>query len=60
MYDGRERQSNTGTITARSRHKGGVGVAMCDASVGFIDDSIDLQTWQALSTVAGGESVVVP
>jgi prepilin-type N-terminal cleavage/methylation domain-containing protein/prepilin-type processing-associated H-X9-DG protein len=49
-----------GTITARSRHPGGVGVAMCDASVGFVSDSIDLATWQALSTAAGGESSTSP
>ena len=46
----------TGNITARSKHGGGVGVAMCDDSVNFVSDSIDLNTWQALSTAKGGET----
>lgn len=45
------------TVTARSRHPGGVGVAKCDASVGFVPDSISLATWQAMSTIAGRENV---
>jgi prepilin-type N-terminal cleavage/methylation domain-containing protein len=45
-----------GNITARSRHPGGVGVAMCDASVMFVDNSIDLATWRAMSTPSGGET----
>ncbi len=42
---------------ARSRHPGGVNVAMCDGSVRMISDSIDLETWQALGSKAGGEPV---
>jgi len=44
------------SLVARSRHGGGVNAAMCDASVSFISDSIDLNTWQWLSTRAGGET----
>jgi prepilin-type processing-associated H-X9-DG protein len=40
---------------ARSRHPGGVNVAMCDGSVRMVNDSIDLNTWRALSTIHGGE-----
>ena len=40
---------------ARSRHSGGVGVAMCDGSVRFVPNSISLGTWRALSTSQGGE-----
>jgi prepilin-type N-terminal cleavage/methylation domain-containing protein/prepilin-type processing-associated H-X9-DG protein len=40
---------------ARSRHTGGVNVAMCDGSVHFINNRISLQTWQALGTMDGGE-----
>jgi prepilin-type processing-associated H-X9-DG protein len=40
---------------ARSKHPGGVNVAMCDGSVRFVNDSIDLNTWRALSTIHGGE-----
>lgn len=40
---------------ARSRHPGGVGVLMCDASVQFVAETINLQTWRAVSTISGGE-----
>ena len=43
------------TLAARSRHTGGVEVMMCDASVQFLSDSIDILTYRALSTQAGGE-----
>jgi len=43
--------------TARSKHTGGVNVAMCDGSVHFFTTSIDLATWQALGTSAGGEVI---
>jgi prepilin-type N-terminal cleavage/methylation domain-containing protein/prepilin-type processing-associated H-X9-DG protein len=40
---------------ARSRHPGGVNAAMCDASVRFVTDGIDLRIWRALATREGGE-----
>ena len=40
---------------ARSRHTGGVNVAMCDGSIRFVSDNLNLQTWQALGTMNGGE-----
>jgi prepilin-type N-terminal cleavage/methylation domain-containing protein/prepilin-type processing-associated H-X9-DG protein len=42
---------------ARGRHAGGVNVTMGDGSVRFIKDSINIFTWQALSTTQGGEVV---
>lgn len=39
------------SLTARSRHTGGVVAAMCDGSVRFVSDSVDIGTWQALSTM---------
>ena len=40
-----------------SRHPGGVNVLMGDGSVKFVKDSIDLATWRALGTRAGGEII---
>jgi prepilin-type N-terminal cleavage/methylation domain-containing protein/prepilin-type processing-associated H-X9-DG protein len=57
------RQMDCGDVTyfssahmaARSYHPGGVNTAFCDGSVKFIKDSINLTTWKALGTRAGGE-----
>ena len=40
---------------ARSRHTGGVQAALADGSIHFISNSINLDTWRALSTARGGE-----
>jgi prepilin-type N-terminal cleavage/methylation domain-containing protein/prepilin-type processing-associated H-X9-DG protein len=42
-------------VGVRSRHSGGVNAAMVDGSVHFIRDSIDINTWRALSSARGGE-----
>ena len=42
---------------ARSRHLGGVNVAMADGSVRFARDSIAIRTWRALSTTRGAEVI---
>jgi len=44
-------------VTARSHHIGGVQAARADGSVQFISQNIDLMTWRALGTRAGGEVV---
>jgi prepilin-type N-terminal cleavage/methylation domain-containing protein/prepilin-type processing-associated H-X9-DG protein len=44
-------------LTATSNHPGGVNVAFCDGSVKFIRDTINLPTWWALGTRAGGEVI---
>src|SRR6476620_10771306 len=36
---------------ARSYHLGGVNVAMCDGSVRFISDNINIGTWNAMGTM---------
>jgi prepilin-type N-terminal cleavage/methylation domain-containing protein/prepilin-type processing-associated H-X9-DG protein len=41
--------------TASSAHPGGVNVVMCDASVQFAADGIDLAIWRAMGTREGGE-----
>lgn len=43
------------TMASRSRHPGGVSIAMCDASVRMVTDGIDLQVYRAISTRAGDE-----
>ena len=40
---------------SRSRHTGGVNVAMCDGSVRFVQDGVDPTAWAGLSSMAGGE-----
>ena len=42
---------------ADSWHPGGVNVTMADGSVRFVKDSINIQTWMALGTKAGGEVI---
>jgi prepilin-type N-terminal cleavage/methylation domain-containing protein/prepilin-type processing-associated H-X9-DG protein len=42
---------------ARSRHSGGVNAAMCDGSVRFVRQSIDVATWRAMGTSSGGEVI---
>ena len=47
--------ANVFRAAARSRHPGGVNVVMCDSSVQFVVDGVDLSTWRAASTTKGGE-----
>jgi prepilin-type processing-associated H-X9-DG protein len=42
--------------TARSRHPGGVNMALCDGSLRFLTNNINLATWQALGSMNGGEA----
>ncbi|WP_182830392.1 DUF1559 domain-containing protein [Tautonia rosea] len=46
-----------GWTAARSNHPGGVNVLMADGSVRFVKDTINLLTWRALATRAGGEVI---
>jgi prepilin-type N-terminal cleavage/methylation domain-containing protein len=49
---------NDHTAAARSRHVGGVSVAMGDGSVRFVSQSVDLMgVWRPMATIAGGEVV---
>ena len=44
-------------LSARSLHTGGVHSAMCDGATRFINNSIDVQIWRALSSAQGKEPV---
>jgi prepilin-type N-terminal cleavage/methylation domain-containing protein/prepilin-type processing-associated H-X9-DG protein len=45
-------------MAARSLHSGGgVNVAMCDGSVRFVPNTVDINIWRAISTSQGGETV---
>ncbi len=46
-----------GWMGARSLHPGGVNVLLGDGSVRFVKNAVDLATWRALSTKAGGEVI---
>jgi prepilin-type processing-associated H-X9-DG protein len=49
--------SRTAQVSAaRSRHSGGVNTLLCDGSVTFITDGIDLVTWMGMGTMDGGET----
>jgi prepilin-type N-terminal cleavage/methylation domain-containing protein/prepilin-type processing-associated H-X9-DG protein len=50
--------TSMGTVyAARSRHPGGVNTLMCDGSVRFVKNSINLFTWQSLCSSQGGEVI---
>ncbi len=46
-----------GVVPPTSGHPGGVNVCMADGSVRFIKDSVNLQTWWALGTRKGAETI---
>lgn len=49
----------TGFFAARSNHPGGVNTLLADGSVHFVEESIELSVWRALSTRDGGETTRV-
>ncbi len=46
---------NRATMPPSSRHTGGVQLLLCDGSVRFVSENIDLRTWRAVGTRDGGE-----
>ncbi len=48
------------TANFRSDHTGGLHILYLDGGVRFISENIDLPTYRALSTIAGGEVAVTP
>jgi prepilin-type N-terminal cleavage/methylation domain-containing protein/prepilin-type processing-associated H-X9-DG protein len=51
------RQNGFTMNVARSQHSGGVNTAMCDGSVRFYTNSINVTAWRALGTAQGGEVI---
>lgn len=47
--------NNFGLKTARSNHRGGVTVLLCDGSVRLVANSINAKTWRAIATRAGND-----
>ena len=47
--------NGSGFYKASAFHTGGVNVLLCDGSVKFVQNSINLATWRSLSTRTGGE-----
>jgi uncharacterized protein DUF1559 len=47
--------TTTDSASSRSRHPGGVHVLLCDDSVRFVADDIDIVAWRALASIRGGE-----
>lgn len=45
------------TAASRSRHPRGVNVLKADGSVHFVSQDINLATWQAMGSIAGGEII---
>ncbi|MCC7084015.1 MAG: DUF1559 domain-containing protein [Pirellulales bacterium] len=45
------------TGASRSRHSGGVNVALGDGAVRFVSDMVDLKSWRALGTLQSGDTV---
>jgi prepilin-type processing-associated H-X9-DG protein len=54
---GPTRYTALGWRAARSLHSGGVNLALCDGSVRFVANSIELTVWRGLATRAGGEAL---
>lgn len=45
-------------LAARSKHHGGVTTSMCDGSVHFVSDNVDLLgVWRPMTTSRGGETI---
>ena len=56
--DGTGTYVGLGMITSpRSKHPGGVNVGMCDGSVKFFKNSVNINVFQALASSRGGEVV---
>jgi prepilin-type N-terminal cleavage/methylation domain-containing protein/prepilin-type processing-associated H-X9-DG protein len=42
--------------TVRSRHPGGVNISLCDGSIRFLSNNINVAVWEAAGSMNGGEA----
>jgi prepilin-type N-terminal cleavage/methylation domain-containing protein len=56
----RKDPSKLQTFAARSHHPGGVHGSLCDGSVQFFAESIDLEAWRALATASNADKGLQP
>jgi len=47
--------THSDSVGSRSRHPGGVQAVLCDGSVQFVSENVDLLQWQGMATISGGE-----
>jgi len=55
QFDCGNASHNFAQTAARSRHTGGVHALLCDGSVRFVGNSVNLATWRGLATRFGNE-----
>ena len=60
MYCNQDQGDANIWAAARSQHPGGVNVLMADGAVGFVSNSVSIDTWQAMATIAGTEPITRP
>jgi prepilin-type N-terminal cleavage/methylation domain-containing protein/prepilin-type processing-associated H-X9-DG protein len=60
ISSGAQAYTGIGFRAARSNHAGGVNLLLADGSVRFVTNGIQPETWSALSTRAGGETISDP
>jgi prepilin-type N-terminal cleavage/methylation domain-containing protein len=60
MHCSQDRSDANIWAAARSQHPGGVNAVKADGAAGFIANSIDIEIWQAMATISGGEAVTPP
>jgi hypothetical protein len=53
--DCHNRSHNFALTSARSNHTGGVQTTLCDGSVRFVNEGVELAVWRGLATRRGGE-----
>ena len=60
MYCNQDQGDANIWAAAHSQHPGGVNVLMADGAVGFVSNSVSINTWQSIATIAGNEPITRP